>query len=1269
MVMTLYAALKNNPSSFSASDADELLSGNVCRCTGYDPISQTYKAFAKDAAPDKCCGKKWPSVPLPAALPPFVDPELPQTKALDCESLGVTWQDMRSLQELQALLWRLARQREESDIMLVVGHTSKSLYPNREPKIYINIAPVPELHGCSVGTECVSIGATTPIAEVISVLEGNNLPGPRASNFWKQLAQHGRQSPGGPVRNTASIGGNVMLTHAANGTPFPYEWPMLLEAVAAQINVVQITPDDKPKEIQLKDFQEFYALDLKYSFLKSIIIPAPLEGQVFRSYSTRQRNRFAEAYASAAMSAVIDSGVIVPGSVRLVFNNVAKRPVRFHRLEAALESMQISDPKQEAFNAVLAPLLAEELAQTLESDLYGDEFEGLKPSLFKAFLLKFWLALQPSLPSKLRLAERPWLHFQPIADPKIEYPQYKNADEPIGLPVPKLHGLQQVTAEVDYLQDLPIPPSCLFACPVGATELGKIEKVDLALAREIPGFHDFVDSTYEGFDNTPENFMFNPVETQVDGKRVKIFAQGETSYIGQFIGMILAETPEAAEKCAKAVQVKITDKRPAVVRMDEAINLRRFHGPAPWVSETKCYVPVDRESPEDQTRKADKALAKCEHQLRGLSWTGDQQYHYALEPLSALASPPTQGSIDDGDSSLHMTIVASTGAPPQTRDNVAAALGVVKENIEVKSEQLGGSFGDKGGNITWVAVLAAICAKKSQRPVRFLMSYQDRMTMLNNRSGYRLDYDVGCDKAGRIKVIKGACYVDAGVSVNGVVQILNSVFYNAIDNVYYVPTWDVQTTFLHTDTPVPIEFRSPGWFSAIRFMEQGVIEQVALHLRKKTADIRSINYYWAHPELDLSKTRTPAGYALKDMETKACVDRLMDTSQFAERDTEIKQFNAANKYVKKGLGFTPMKIPVNYFSGEFSFDSWMEVKENGVINVMSGGKEMGQGLLTKVVQVVAHSLQVPMDMITVLKPTTAVVGGQMKGSDGKMHAVTDTTGASFSSELAAYAAQRTCKMIKKKLQPICEQLPETASWQDVVTEAYKQNINLTAHAKDTGVVPNFLTDSKVSYIIGGAAVSEVMLDGLTGQIQVTRTDIAIDMDRSMNPYVDIGQIQGGFVMGLGSMSTELVQRKKEDGSVDYFDYHVPTPWDAPRDWRIELLKSAPNPVKGSVGNKSVGEVPVVLSLSCAMAVDEAIWSLAKDNKDNEQPIKLPSVSRRTLDVRQALCRHVLQIASPSNGSGPEGQIVELVGREEKAETVCHTGRDRKWFLCGRKLRT
>jgi xanthine dehydrogenase/oxidase len=299
-----------------------------------------------------------------------------------------------------------------ADLMLVVGHTSVYLpmYTDTSTiKAYVNIARVPTLYGCSWSANALTIGATTTIADIITFCDSGAAREKPWSSICEWLVAHGRTSPGGTVRNAASVAGNVMLAHAhqSDGKQFPVEWPMLLEALGARILIVNAVDNS---EI-LVEFHEFYDISMQWKYIKSFVIPRPRDGLVFRSYAARQRNVFAEAYASAAMSVVVRScGSIEPGSARLVFNSVANRPLRFSALEEKLENAPaVTAPSSSGYFSELAALLAKELKRVQIADLYGLEFGLFKHSLCESFLQKFCLSMKPTLPPSLKLAERPWL--------------------------------------------------------------------------------------------------------------------------------------------------------------------------------------------------------------------------------------------------------------------------------------------------------------------------------------------------------------------------------------------------------------------------------------------------------------------------------------------------------------------------------------------------------------------------------------------------------------------------------------------------------------------------------------------------------------------------------------------------------------------------------------------------------------------------------------------------------------------------------------------
>ena len=639
----------------------------------------------------------------------------------------------------------------------------------------------------------------------------------------------------------------------------------------------------------------------------------------------------------------------------------------------------------------------------------------------------------------------------------------------------------------------------------------------------------------------------------VPDNSTSLIADGASVYIGHVVAIALATTPAEAVSAAAAVSVTYTDvKEKLILTIDDAIAAT----PQSFYPDKKAYnFSIGDVSGE---------MAKSEYKVKD-TWQMGPQYHFYMETQSAYAFPESEGSV-----SVH----SSTQMPPFVQGAVATVLKLQKSNVVLKNKRCGGGFGGKLNNSFAPAQLAAVSAHKAGVPVSIVYEQGDNMMSLGTRPGWRSDTTIGFDKTGRINVVKFQPYICSGMSADCGGNL--GSYMGAFDNCYNVAAWDVAGVVVKTDLPTNTSMRAPGWLPAIFSMER-VITTVAVHLGLEPAAVREVNFYKKNEV-------TPSGLKLKNWDIDQLWAKTKATSDYDARLAAVKQFNAANRWTKKGLTLLASKFAVGYGGTEAQnaalMDSYMRVNRDGSVSVMSGGTEMGQGLTTKVTQTVAYHLGLPMEAISILEQSTAVVGS--KGSD--------VTGGSVGSELSCLAAKNGCTKINEALAPVRKLLP-SGTWAQIIEKAYELGISLHFLTDDSGIVGPQDPSGQV-YNTYGVVALEATLDVLTGQVDYTRADIVYDLGRSVNPIVDIGQIEGAFVMGLGLTMTEEIEYPK-DGVMKYADYVLPTPWEIPTQFNVTLAEEIANPMTAG-GGKAIGEPPMTMTYAAVEAVEMAVAAAVKD---------------------------------------------------------------------------
>eukprot|EP01060_Flectonema_neradi_P012735 TRINITY_DN194_c0_g5_i2.p1 TRINITY_DN194_c0_g5~~TRINITY_DN194_c0_g5_i2.p1 ORF type:complete len:919 (+),score=220.60 TRINITY_DN194_c0_g5_i2:54-2810(+) len=689
MVMNLYSKLTDNPSTkFTAAELDKSIDGNYCRCTGYRPILDAYKSFASDTeskTEEKTTTQKvFNATPLEKPTTNYKPIEAPQnfmakptTRLATTDSSGAQWFTATTQAELQTILKSLStRAVIPKDVMKVAGHTSLGLYAGRKANVYVSIGNIPELSKCvftQIGTQ-VTVGSTTTLTNMLSFFE-NAIKALGATSqkikFLQRFVEHGMRSPGNNVRNTGTVGGNLMLAyeHQNDGLAFPLEWPMLFESVDATLNIVNA----KTSTTSTVTFPQFYAItpdEMKFSFIHSINIPYSETGDVFVSYKTGARHIYSEAFASAAMKVnVAANGTITPGKTRMVFNGMGTTAARMTSLETAMDGMLVTDEAK--FKSLVA---------IIQSTLKPAEKPEYRIQLCVSFFYKFFLGLQPNLPASLKSAVAPWNDKATTSGKQAFTPDPSEA--PISMPIQKIDGLKQCTGEAEYIQNIPLTTGTIHGSIVWATQIGDFT-LNPTVASGMPGFKGVITSA-----DVPDN-------------KSMLLASKKTLYVGQAIVIVLAATRQQASDCAAAFGVNYTQTTPAVIDLDVASQDKTRHMSSQSITEGDV---------EKEFATAPKVVTD--------TWDLGAQYHFHMETQSAYAMVGGEGGV---------VVHSATQMPVVVQQSVAAVLGQPASTVDIRNRRCGGGFGGKLTNSVTPACFAAVATNKTKLPVSIVYEQSDNM--------------------------------------------------------------------------------------------------------------------------------------------------------------------------------------------------------------------------------------------------------------------------------------------------------------------------------------------------------------------------------------------------------------------------------------------------------------------------------------------------------------------------------------------------------------
>uniref|UniRef100_A0A8C3L491 Xanthine dehydrogenase/oxidase n=1 Tax=Chrysolophus pictus TaxID=9089 RepID=A0A8C3L491_CHRPC len=678
----------------------------------------------------------------------------------------------------------------------------------------------------------------------------------------------------------------------------------------------------------------------------------------------------------------------------------------------------------------------------------------------------------------------------------------------------------------------------------GKSEL-YVLSVDASEAQSVPGFVCFVSAK-----DVPGS---NITELTRALQLLHIYV----TCVGHIIGAVIADTQEHSRRAAKAVKIKYEELKP-IVTIQVTIEKQSF------------IKPIKR------IKKGDvkKGFEESDHVLEGEMYIGGQE-HFYLETHCTLAVPKGE----DGE----MELFVSTQNLMKTQEFTARALGVPSNRIVVRVKRMGGGFGGKETRNTILTTVVAVAAFKIGRPVRCMLDRDEDMLISGGRHPFLGRYKVGFMKNGKVKSLEVSYYSNGGNSADLSHGVMDRALLH-LDNSYNIPNVSSMGFVCKTNLSSNTAFRGFGGPQGMMIAECWMSD-LARKCGLPPEEVRKINLYH---EGDL----THFNQKLEGFTLRRCWDECLSSSNYHARKKLIEEFNKQNRWKKRGMCIIPTKFGISFTAGAL-----VHVYTDGSVLLTHGGTEMGQGLHTKMIQVASRSLGIPTSKIYISETSTNTVPN------------TSPTAASVSADINGMAVHNACQTILKRLEPIKQSNPK-GSWEDWIKTAYENCISLSAtgfyRIPDVGY--NFETNEgkPFHYFSYGVACSEVEIDCLTGDHKNVRTDVVMDVGTSLNPAIDIGQIEGAFVQGIGLFTMEELRYSPEGNLYTRGPgmYKIPAFGDIPTEFYVSLLRDCPNS-KAIYSSKAVGEPPLFLSASVFYAIKDAIYSAREDSGVTE-PFRLDS---------------------------------------------------------------
>ncbi len=714
--------------------------------------------------------------------------------------------------------------------------------------------------------------------------------------------------------------------------------------------------------------------------------------------------------------------------------------------------------------------------------------------------------------------------------------------------------------EARYVDDLPEPPGTLYAAFGVSTEaFAKVKAIDLEPVRRAPGVVAVVAAA-----DIPGKNNIGPVVADEP-----VFASDTVQFRGQPLFTVAATSVELARRAARLARVDYEPLEPTVT-IEQALQKQQFVLPT---------LKVERGSPD--------SIARSSHRLKGKLRCGGQE-HFYLEGQVAFALPGERGE---------MLVHSSTQHPTEVQHLVAAALKLPDAAVTVELRRLGGGFGGKETQAAVYAIGAALLARATGRPVKLRADRDDDIIGTGKRHDFLYEYDAGFDDAGSIEALDLMLASRCGLSadLSGAVND-RAVFH--VDNGYYLPNLRVVSRRCKTNTVSNTAFRGFGGPQGM-FAIEGVIAAITRRLGLDPLDVRKRNLYGAAP-----RNVTHYGMTLKDNVLPELIDELEARSDYRKRRQEIARWNSVNPIFKKGLALTPVKFGIAYTATPMNQGgALVHLYTDGSVHLNHGGTEMGQGLMIKVAQIVAAELGVELERVQISATSTGKVPN------------TSPTAASSGTDINGEAARAACKVLKERLAPFREKSPD-ASFAQIVREAYLARVPLSATGYWRTPEIHFdrarFTGEPFYYFAYGAAVSEVVVDTLTGESRLLRADLLHDVGRSVNPAIDRGQVEGGFIQGMGWLTMEEVVWDARGALLTHAPstYKIPVASDCPPVFNVWLWERGENVRDIAARSKAVGEPPLMLALSVFHAIYDAVGATTASREP--VPLEAPTTPENIL---------------------------------------------------------
>ncbi len=1124
-----------------AWQAQDQIAGNLCRCTGYRPV--------RDALGRALAAGTAPEIP-PAPISSALDYAAPGERFLRPASLP-------------ALLDAMAR---HPQARLVAGATELALLVTKKfqriPAL-ISVEAVPELATLRATPAGLEIGGAVTLTRLDEFLAPRPPDDPsawvddsRPSALQRTLWTFGSRQ----IRSRATVAGNLVTA-----SPIGDLAPLFLALDATLV----LASAAGTRELPLAEFFLGYRSTALRAgeVLLAVKVPRPAPGRRwFDAAKVSRRREMDISTVAGAWCVVLDPAGRVTHA-RIAYGGVAERPRRALRAEAALLG------KEWTLEAVRAVRTVLDTEFTPISDVRGSaEYRaGLIGDLWE----RFFHTTQDT--AAVTSCVEAFDHSPvPAPDPWPGHAEW---------PAPHESAVGHVTGRARYVDDQAPKRGMLETWPVQSPHAhARVLSRCAAKARAMPGIHAVLLA-----EDVPGLNDSGPVRHDEP-----LLAHDLVQFHGQTVALVVGETVEQCRIAAALVEVEY-EPLPPVLDLREAIARGDFH--------TEPHTLRRGDAPAELARARDDGGIH----IAGEFHFGGQE-HFYLETQCAWAEP--------GEEPDELFVHSSTQHPSEIQSTIAHVLRWPRHRITVQSPRVGGGFGGKETQGNAPAALAALAACATGRPARVWFNRDQDMALTGKRHPFLARWEAAVAPDGRMRAVRAELFSDGGWSLDLSQAICDRALFH-LDNAYYLPHVEFTGRVAKTNVASNTAFRGFGGPQGMLVIEE-ILDHAARACGLPPEDLRAKNLYRGDGDTNTTHYGQPIG----DQRIRRIWDELLASSDFTRRRAEITEWNARSPHVKRGLAITPVKFGISFTLRHLNQAGALAlVYQDGSVLLNHGGTEMGQGLHTKILAVAERELGVPRDLLRITATRTDKVPN------------TSPTAASCGSDLNGAAVAHACQKLRSRLAPLaCRWLDQDEArapdvrfesgrvfladdpakslpWASLIGRAYIERVPLSAtgHYATPGLDWDWSTarGRPFHYFACGAAVSEAAVCGFTGAARLLRTDILHDVGDSLAAGVDRGQIEGGFVQGLGWLTVEELKWDAAGRLLTHSPdtYKIPAVGDAPADFRVAFLRDAHQP--GVIGgSKAVGEPPLMLAISAREAIRDAVSAFAPAG--NCRPVELAS---------------------------------------------------------------